>query len=66
MFKKKLEDENFKGDYNHDFGLDKIEIELLYQQIKTDLIPVIHIGEHFNLKKVFERFNKILKEINHS
>jgi predicted nucleotidyltransferase component of viral defense system len=66
IFKKKLEGEGYKGDYSHNFGLGKIEIELLYQQIKTDLMPVIHIGEHFNLKKVFERFNKILKGINHS
>ena len=66
IFKKKLEGEGYKGDYSYNFGLGKVEIELLYQQVKTDLIPVIRIGEHFNLKKVLERFNKILKEVNYS
>lgn len=66
IFKKKLEGEGYKGDYSYNFGLGKVEIELLYQQVKTDLIPVIRIGEHFNLEKVLERFNKILKEVNYS
>jgi len=61
IFKKKLEDEGYKGDYQHNFGLDKNAIELLYQQVETDLIPVIRMAEDFNLKKVFARFNKILK-----
>ncbi len=63
IFKKKLEDDDYKGDYRHNFGLDKNAIELLYQQIETDLIPVIRMGDHFDLKKVFARFNKILKDI---
>lgn len=61
MFKKKLEYEKYKGDYQHNFGLDKNAIELLYQQVETDLIPVIRMAEHFDLKKVFARFNKLLK-----
>jgi len=63
IFKKKLEDEGYKGDYQHNFGLDKNAIELLYQQVETDLIPVIRMAEDFDLKKVFARFNKILKDI---
>jgi predicted nucleotidyltransferase component of viral defense system len=61
MFKKKLKYEKYKGDYQRNFGLDKNAIELLYQQVETDLIPVIRMAEHFDLKKVFARFNKILK-----
>jgi len=36
-------------------------IELLYRQIESELMPVIRIGERFDLDKVFERFNTILK-----
>lgn len=63
IFKRKLENENYKGDYNHNFGLDENSIEELKNQIETDLIPVIRMGESFNLDKVFERFNRILKDI---
>lgn len=63
IFKKKLEDEGYKGDYQHNFGLDEGAIELLYHQVETDLMPVIRVGENFDLKKVFARFNKILKGI---
>lgn len=66
IFKKKLEGEGYKGDYRHNFGLDKNAVNILNHQVKTDLIPVIRIGEHFNLEKVLERFNKILKEVNYS
>ena len=63
IFKKKLEYESYKGDYRNNFGLDESAIELLYGQVETDLIPVIRVGENFDLKKVFARFNKILKGI---
>lgn len=63
IFKKKLEYENYKGDYQHNFGLDESAIELLYHQVETDLMPVICVGDHFDLKKVFARFNKILEDI---
>jgi predicted nucleotidyltransferase component of viral defense system len=63
IFKKKLEDDDYEGDYRHDFGLDKNAIELLYRQVETDLIPVVRMAEHFDLKKVFARFNKLLKGV---
>jgi len=63
IFKKKLEDDDYEGDYRHNFGLDKNAIELLYRQVETDLIPVVRMAEHFDLKKVFARFNRILKGI---
>lgn len=62
LFKKKLETEKYEGDHSHNFGLDKETIDTLYRQIETDLIPVIRVGEHFDLDKVFERFNTILKK----
>jgi predicted nucleotidyltransferase component of viral defense system len=61
IFNKKLEIEKYKGDYSHNFGLDKKSTELLYRQIESELMPVIRIGESFDLDKVFERFNRILK-----
>jgi predicted nucleotidyltransferase component of viral defense system len=63
IFKKKLENERYKGDYKYNFGLSKDSIDLLYKQVETDLIPVIRVGESFDLDKVFERFNKLLKDI---
>lgn len=63
IFKKKLEEEGYNGDYRHNFGLDKDAVKLLQHQVATDLIPVIRLGERFQLNKVFERFNKILKDI---
>lgn len=63
IFKKKLENERYKGDYKYNFGLDKDSIESLYKQVETDLIPVIRVGGSFDLGKVFERFNKLLEDI---
>lgn len=63
IFKKKLEYDDYEGDYRHNFGLDESAIELLYHQVETDLMPVIRLGENFDLKKVFMRFNKILEGI---
>ncbi|HUW22619.1 MAG TPA: nucleotidyl transferase AbiEii/AbiGii toxin family protein [bacterium] len=59
IFKKKLEEEGYNGDYRHNFGLDKDAVKLLQHQVATDLIPVIRLGERFQLNKVFERFNKL-------
>lgn len=61
IFKKKLKGEDYKGDFKHNFGLSKKATEELYRQIDTDLMPVIRLGEHFDLGRVFEHFNKISK-----
>lgn len=61
IFKKKLEAEKYRANYSNNFGLDQKSIVLLRGQIETELIPVIRIGESFNLDKVFERFNAILE-----
>ncbi|MCK4463413.1 MAG: nucleotidyl transferase AbiEii/AbiGii toxin family protein [Candidatus Omnitrophica bacterium] len=63
VFKRKLEEEKYRTNYSHNFGLDNKSIELLRGQISTELIPVIRIGETFDLDKVFERFNMILEKI---
>jgi len=56
VFKKKLEKEKYRANYSHNFGLDQRSIELLHKKVSTELIPVIRIGETFDLNKVFERF----------
>jgi len=63
IFRKKLKGEGYKGDYRNNFGLDENGIKLLHSQVETDLMPVIRLGEGFDLNKVFTRFNKILKDI---
>lgn len=63
IFRKKLEYEEYAGDYRHNFGLSEESIDLLRRQVETDLIPVIRIGEKFALSKAFLRFNKILKDV---
>jgi len=63
VFKRKLEEEKYRANYSHNFGLDNKSIELLRGQISTELIPVIRIGETFDLGKVLERFNVIMKKI---
>lgn len=63
LFKKKLQDEKYKGDYSHNFGLDEKTLSLLYRQIEPDLMPVIRIGENFNLDKVLNHFNGILENL---
>lgn len=63
IFKKKLEAEKYIANYSHNFGLNQQSIELLHEQIETELIPVIRVGESFNLNKVLERFNEILKKL---
>jgi predicted nucleotidyltransferase component of viral defense system len=59
IFKKKLSYEEYSGDYSYNLGLDKESIKKLENQIDTNLIPVIRIGEGFDLDNVFKRFNKI-------
>lgn len=61
LFEKKLEEENYTGDYGKNFGLDSNGIQRLEKQIETDLLPVIPVGEKFYIWEVFERFNKILE-----
>lgn len=63
IFRKKLENENYEGDYSNNFGLRGETVELLRKQIETELMPVIRVGESFDLDKVFRRFNGILREI---
>lgn len=62
LFKRKLADEGYEGNYKQNFGLSSDKISLLQRQVETDLRPVIRAGEKFDLDKVFERFNSILSD----
>jgi predicted nucleotidyltransferase component of viral defense system len=63
LFKRKVTDEGYIGDYRKDFGLSADKLSLLRRQVDTDLMPVIRAGESFDLDKVFERFNPILQKL---
>ncbi|MFH0947461.1 MAG: nucleotidyl transferase AbiEii/AbiGii toxin family protein [Elusimicrobiota bacterium] len=63
LLMKKLEYEKYEGDYKSNFGLTENEIKILHGQVEKDLLPVVRTDTHFELNKVFERFNGILKNI---
>ena len=63
LFKRKVTDEGYKGDYSQDFGLSPDKLSTLRRQVETDLMPVIRAGESFDLEKVFDRFNVILQKV---
>lgn len=63
LFKRKVTDEGYTGDYKKDFGLSPEKLSLLRRQVDTDLMPVIRAGESFDLEKVFDRFNVILQKV---
>ncbi|MCK9555182.1 nucleotidyl transferase AbiEii/AbiGii toxin family protein [bacterium] len=63
LFKRKITDEGYAGDYKKDFGLSPDKLALLRRQVETDLMPVIRANESFDLDRVFERFNIILQKV---
>ena len=63
LFKRKLCDEGHKIDYRQNFGLSADQLSLLRSQVDTHLIQVIRADEEFDLDKVFNRFNEILKDL---
>ncbi len=60
LFKRKVTDEGYVGDYKENFGLSNDNISILRKQIDGLLKPVIRSGEEFDFDKVLERFNVIL------
>ena len=63
LFKRKVTDEGYAGDYKIDFGLSADKLALLRRQVDTDLIPVIRADESFDLDQVLKRFNVILRKV---
>jgi predicted nucleotidyltransferase component of viral defense system len=66
LFKTKLANDGYQGDFRYNFGLDAEQIALLDRQIHTDLMPVIRAGEQFSLNLVFEKFNDILAHVKYA
>ncbi|MBI2447675.1 MAG: nucleotidyl transferase AbiEii/AbiGii toxin family protein [Candidatus Omnitrophica bacterium] len=60
IFKSKVIDEGYAGNYKENFGLSADNLSFLRKQIGVLLKPVIRSGEEFDLDKVLERFNEIL------
>jgi hypothetical protein len=63
LFKSKLAAEAYAGEFKKNFGLKPDQIALLRSQVDLHLAPVIRAGEKFDLDKVLDRFNAILKAI---
>lgn len=62
LFKRKLSDERFRGDYQVNFGLSADMTASLYRQIESDLMPVVTADVGFDLDKVFKTFNAIFSD----
>jgi len=59
LFKKKLFDEKYQGNFRVNFGLSEQALADLKRQINTDLIPVLRAGDSFDFGAVITRFNEI-------
>ena len=66
LFKAKLANDDYHGDFRLNFGLNSEHIALLNRQINTDLMPVIRAGEQFNLDLVFNKFNEIFAHMKYA
>lgn len=62
LFKKKLAEDGYRGDFRLSFGRNAVEITQIREQVKTDLLPVIRAGEEFDIDLVFDFFNRILSD----
>jgi predicted nucleotidyltransferase component of viral defense system len=62
LFKRKLSNEGYSGNYRKDFGLGADKLSILRRQVDSDLIPVIRAAEEFDLQKVMQRFNQLFKD----
>lgn len=62
LFKRKLSDEGYHGDYRVNFGLSAEMITSLYRQVETDLMPAVMSDVGFDLDEVFKMFNAILSD----
>jgi len=63
LFKRKVTDEGYTGDYKKDFGFGADKLSFLRKQIDNLLMPVIRSGETFDLDRTLERFNVIMKKL---
>lgn len=62
IFKRKLSDEGYQGDFRRNCGLNEDQLAGLRNQVDLHLLPVIRAGEQFDLQKTLKRFNQILSD----
>ena len=60
VFREKISEDGYQGDYRMRFGRSGSEIEKLHKMVETDLRPVIRAGDEFDLDLVFRLFDEIL------
>lgn len=63
LFKRKITDEGYTGNYKENFGLSDDNLSILRKQTDGLLKPVIRSGEQFDFNEVLERFNVILRKV---
>lgn len=63
LVNKKLELDNYKGDYSNNLGLSKNAIKELQRISLTDLVPMLRIDDEFDLDEVLNYFNELFKRI---
>jgi len=59
LVNKKLELDNYKGDYSYNLGLPEKAIKELKRISQTDLIPMLRIDDKFDLDEVLGYFNNL-------
>jgi len=64
LVNKKLELDNYKGDYSNNLGLSKNAIKELQRISLTDLVPMLRIDDEFDLDEVLDYFNNLFWKAN--
>jgi len=64
LVNKKLELDNYKGDYSNNLGLPEKAIKELKRISQTDLFPMLRIDDEFNLDEVLDYFNNLFWKAN--
>lgn len=64
LVNKKLEFDNYKGDYLYNLGLSEKAIKELKRISQTDLFPMLRIDDKFDLDEVLGYFNNLFKRVN--
>jgi len=64
LVNKKLEIDNYKGDYSNNLGLSKNAIKELQRISLTDLVPMLRIDDEFDLNEVLDYFNNLFWKAN--
>jgi predicted nucleotidyltransferase component of viral defense system len=64
LVNKKLELDNYKGDYSNNLGLPEKAIKELKRISQTDLFPMLRIDDEFDLDEVLDYFNNLFWKAN--